>query len=428
MDSSSLANPFIFGPPVRGQDFLDRRRELRRLVGQVQRGSSALVSAEPRMGKTSLLLHLQANRAALFGAEAEHLTFHYLDGHTFAGWDVPRFWREVLKPLAPLTPALRAAYERAQEQNFDAIELEAFFRTLDESGRRLVLLLDEFGSLQREPGLHQRAFYAPLRSLASLYASLSLIFASRRSITDLNYAARNFAGGSPYFNFAQEVTPRPFPQKDVTALLERGCERFSAEDREFLCRIAGSHPYFLQAAAYYLWDAYEEKDDAAQRRALAGREFFASAGESVLNDIWRSWTPYTQMAFTLAALDAMPVLLEGRAFDLGALLRDLPNLSPELRKLERRGFLRAVKRMGSGYTPQAEVMLWYLAEELTRVIRPDADLKDWLVKQQWDGLLKKGEKDALRAAFEQVGGLLREGASAFIQAAAEGAGRALVSR
>ena len=412
-----MTNPFTFGDPVRGEAFLDRRRELHRLVTRVAQGGSALITAEPRMGKTSLLLRLQDASDDLFGREAEHLTFRYLDGHTFYDWDAARFWREVLRPFPQVATA-----------GDDLYALEDFFGLLEREGRRFVLLLDEFDALLDEPRLHQRAVYGWLRSLATRYRSFSVVVASRRTLTELNDATREFTQGSPYFNFMLLIAPGPLPRRYVGVLLKRGDGGFAPSDRQFLERIGGAHPYFLQAAAYFLWECREggEGSDAARCYAKAAEEFYAVA-ESVLQDIWRFWTPYTQMAFTLAALEAMPRLLgDGYSFDIRALRRDLPNFAPELHTLARRGFLREDRDVHTGYTPHAEVMLWYLADELTRVLRPRMEVKDWLTAQQWDGLLKQGEKEAMHRALGQAAALLREGATAFIRAAAEGAARGLV--
>jgi len=416
-------NPFIFGDPVRGDDFLDRRRELRRLMGRIRQGGSALITAEPRMGKTSLLLRLQEAAEELRGENTGQIFFSYLDGHNMSGWDAGRFWRAALRPLDGLSQ-VRAAVRNRNLADFSL--LEGVFRELGTAGVRFVLLLDEFDVFQDEPGLHQRAVYGALRSLASRHRSFSLVVASRRSTTDLNVQARDFSSGSPYFNFMQEITLAPFPKKDVEILLARAEGRFTPADRAFLMRLAGQHPYFLQTAAYYLWDWYEEEENPAARYKNAALDFYRTAGETVLSDIWASWTPYMQMAFTLSVLDTMPLLLgETNVFDVNALLHDLPNFSPELRKLAARGFLRPDEDLQNGYTPHAEVMLWYMADELTRVIRPTTGLETWLTAQRWEGFLKRGEKDAIKRTLGQIAPLLKDGAKAFIIAAAEGAAKGL---
>ena len=418
-------NPFIVGAPVRGADFLDRRQALRRLASQINHGGSAVVTGEPRMGKTSVLLHLRDAAKTWFDAQAGHMLFHYLDGQTMAGWDADRFWQEAFRPLARRWRA--AAGQVYASGRFETVAWEPVFAALERRERRFVLLLDEFDALQDVPALHTRAVYSMLRSLASRYRSFSVVLAARRSLTDMNHAARNFASGSPYFNFALEVRLQPLPEREVKALLDRGRERFTPADRNFLRRIAGRHPFFLQTAAYSLWDAYEGAADDPNARYQDAMDDLFEMGKSVLADIWASWTPYMQMAFTLVALDNAPEIVEGRTFDEQALLRDLPDFSPELGKLARRGFVRPDDKMASGYTLCAEVMLWYLADELTRALRDERSLTEWLGSQQWEGLLKQGEKDAFKRFLRQAAPLLKEGARAFITAAAEGAARGLTS-
>ena len=422
-----MSNPFVFGDPVRDADFLDRERALRRVRDRVRRGASAIVTAAPGMGKTSLLLRVEDVLPQWAAEGGWRLCFHYLDAYTMAGWDTARFWHEALEPLAEAEPDLQAALRAALAAADDISALETLFEQAEARSVRLVLAVDEFEALLHEPGLHQGRFYGLLRSLASRFPSFSLLLSSRRSAAELNQRTREFALGSPYFNFASEITLRPLPRKAVDALLARGRDRLDPADRAFVKRIAGRHPYLLQAAAYYLWDMYEDETGPLGRRERAAREFFGSVAESLLQDIWMSWTPYMQMAFTLVGLEAMAAQLpNGRAFDIHALLRDLPHLAPELRKLEQWGFVYPAADRAVGYAPQAEVLVWYLADTLTRALRPEGvDVAAWLAAQEWQGLLKRGEMQALQRALSRVGGLLQEGASILIRAAAEGAARHL---
>ena len=56
-----MSNLFFHGNPVPPDQFLDRRRDLRRIIGRIaSQGQSTAVVGEPRSGKTSLLLYLSA--------------------------------------------------------------------------------------------------------------------------------------------------------------------------------------------------------------------------------------------------------------------------------------------------------------------------------------------------------------------------------
>lgn len=415
-----MSNPFNFGDPIRGESFLDRQREVRRLAGGILKGNSVVITAEPRSGKTSLLYRIQD--PTIYSDTAVRIHFCYVDAQTLNGWDVPRFWDYALQPVKKLSSLVEKAYQAAKKENFDTFVLERVLVQLEESGERLVLLLDEFDMILDEPGLHKAEFYGGLRSLSTRYSSFVLVIASRQATEELDRRTQEFnRQGSPYFNFLEEISLGAFPSKDIDELLARGHKHFTRKDHAFLERVSGGHPYFLQATASFLWEAYEdgEKNDVS-RRTWAGEQCFQQAVHTLKN-IWNIWTPYQQMAFTLAALDAMPLLLPNREFDINRLLKDRPNFAPEQRMLRNRGFLCVASDLDGGYAPQAEIMLWFLVEELTRLLRPkDPNLAAWLREQEWEGLLKHGEKENLQNALHSLKPILKDGALAFIKAAAEG--------
>ncbi len=423
-----MTNPFVFGDPVRGELFFDRKREINRLKDGILKGCSALITAEPRAGKTSLLYRIQD--PSLYSDEAARLHFRYLDVQTITGWDAPRFWEYALLPVKGSSSAVQEAYRSASLEKFGTFVVERILLRLEEAGDRLVLLLDEFDTILEEPGLHKAEFYGGLRSLATRFSSLALIIASRQQLEDLNRRTQEYSrSGSPYFNFLEEISLGFFPEKDVKTLLACAEIQLDSKDCNFLERVSGGHPYFLQTCASYLWDAHEEgSSNAVGRRQQAGEQCLQQSIPT-LKDIWRAWTPYQQMAFTLAALDVMPLLLPDHEFDFKRLLKDRPNFAPEQRTLKNRGFLRTDTNLEGGYAPQGEIMLWFLAEELTRLLRPqDPDLANWLRDQQWEGLLKHGEKESLKNAMQSLKPVLKDGALAFIRAAAEGLGKGLVSK
>ncbi len=208
--------------------------------------------------------------------------------------------------------------------------------------------------------------------------------------------------------------------QSLAELLNRAEGRFSREDRVFLMRASGGHPYFLQMMASYLWDACEEYPaDSNARRRWAGEQGLQQARPIIANT-WRLWTPQQRMAFALAALSAVPSLVPGHKFDVHRLLKIGQDLTPEQRELVRRGFLYPNPQLPGGYAPRAEIFLWFLSEELTDLLRsPNPDWPAWLRRQEWDGLLTRRERENLISAFKNMGALLSTGASILIRAAAE---------
>jgi hypothetical protein len=127
------------------------------------------------------------------------------------------------------------------------------------------------------------------------------------------------------------------------------------------------------------------------------------------------------MTFTLATLDTLPRLLPNHAFDLDQLLLHAPVLAPEQRELRQRGFLSEDTSLRVGYTPRGDLMIWFLAEELTRLLRPsNVDVARWLTEQQWDGMLKKGQKEAIGNVLLRLKPILEYGILSLIKAFVEG--------
>ncbi|MGQ9613181.1 AAA-like domain-containing protein [Chloroflexus sp.] len=410
-------NPFIFGNPVRGKTFVGRQRAQRQVLTALNQGSSVLITGEPRMGKTSLLLHIQDHFAA--GATETPGWVRYLDAHTLYGWSVPQFWQAALEPVQGLKE-VRQAFLRAERERFGTFVLESLFHQLHQAGQRLILLIDEFDVVLDEPGLNQTEFYGGLRSLASRFDSLSLVVAARQSLDALNQRTQEYSrSGSPYFNFMKEITIGPFTHAEIDTLFEDANVPFTRQESEYLARLSGGHPYLLQVAAHFWHEFSSEYPDLEQRCEQAVNETFAQV-ETILRDTWRLWTPHQQMAFTLAALEAIPRLIPDREFDVNCLLTDLPNLAPEQRQLIQRGFLREDARYRCGVTPVGEMMTWFLAEELIRLLRPtDPSIAEWLRAQQWDGYLKPGEREAFKKALLAFKPLLENGLNAFVKATVE---------
>ena len=277
-----MHNPFFYGNPVPPDQFIGRRRALRRVVNRIiNHGQSTAIIGEPRSGKTSLLDYVKAleTRAELYGRHGERLLFSYVDGQALGSTFTQfQFWEYTLQPLEeritdPLSP-LAKAYRTCRKNDFGAFVLERLLAQMREAELRLVLLLDEFDALLYHEVLNSTEFFGGLRSLASRgRGALALVIASRSPLTALNKKTQELSRtGSPYFNFLDEITLGPWSNKAVTDLLNRAGDRFTADDRRYLAKVAGGHPYLLQAAASELWGAYAEGvDDTGEHWQRTGR-------------------------------------------------------------------------------------------------------------------------------------------------------------
>ncbi len=427
-----MSNPFFYGNPVPPDQFLDRRRELRRIAGRiVNRGQSSAIVGELDSGKTSLLLYLSApeTRTKLYGESGERLLFSYMDAQTLGGeFSQAQFWEHGLRPLHeqviapnPDSP-LAQAYQMCRENEFGCFVLERLFAQMGPTGWRLVLMLDEFDLLLYHPVLNCAEFFGSLRSLASRSrGALALVIASRRSLASLNKDTQQFSRtGSPYFNFFAEIVLGMLPNEYVTELLRRAGDRFTAEDRRFIKEVTGGHPYLVQVAASALWEVYEEGEGDSSRRRQHTRQSLYDEAAQTLDDVWRLWPSETRRALTavalvhINALEEREKLLEKHKFDVQQLVREIDDFDPELRSLEKQGFVAQDEAIPGGWRVRPQVLLWWLVDELVRMARSETTFIG-------EDPLKPGRKRQLDRAIRAVGGAIKEGAAMFIKAAVEGA-------
>jgi len=413
-------NPFLAGNPVSAADFINRKREIRRVVGRIlSRGQSSAITGEPRSGKTSLLKYLQnpQQRAALYGEAASRLRFQYFDVDTL-GDDFTQadFWRRALEPLTKgletLPAPLRDAYQICVENRYTTFTLEKLLAQMPQARLRLVLLIDEFDRLLGHHALNKAEFYGSLRSLASRSeGALVVVLASRNTVAALNTSTQKFSRtGSPYFNFLGEVVMQPFSQKNAKILLSRDGGRFTPQERQKILYQAGGHPYYLQTAASALWDAYDDlesgdsevKNTPETRWKMAFLDFYNKVSPTI-QDTWRQWPPEVQKALAILALDEIPTLLKKRRFHLEALRETLlSSYEAELNNLSYRGFIKPAPDLPSGWEISAKVMVLWIGYELQRALRSDDRMVSWLREQGLEGLFTRKEKEQFLNAIKSI--------------------------
>ncbi len=424
------ANPFIYGRPARGAEFLGRQAELRTLFNRLRNGESTAVVGEPHIGKSSLLLQLArpATLQQYLGESAGQYLLVSWDLHNISHDYTPRqFWQEALEPAAPLLAAVPrgpALLQRAADTGYNRLALEAVFNALgDEAGRRLVLLLDEFESLITHANFKDAAFFAGLRSLSTRTSGLTLVTASRLSVAQMNERGRGLLDtGSPFFNNMIEVRLRPFDAGETEQLLGRAQPAFTLELRRFVRRVAGGHPFLQQALAAALMEAGADLNGQAERAA----ESFYDRISYHFDDLWDSLDDRTRTAAVILCLLELGGRALGERFAFGEIER-VAAFGPELKKLAERGLAERADAgwqfdwdhlllwQGERWTAGAQAFVWWVRDVAIAETRPMAPYADWLndkryrlllTEQQWQTL--RGAVSGLPAwAVHGVGGLAR---------------------
>ncbi len=421
-------SPFVHGGPVAPADFLNRRRELRRLLNRLDKGQATAVVGQPHTGKTSLLRYVldQVKRDSIVGAKTEQYWFRDIDSHMLSKtFNQSAFWGHILEPIAVYFTdgELRMLYETARENDFGAFTLMRLFTALDGAGVRIVVMLDEFDALLSHPILNSAEFYGSLRSLSSRFTSLALIIATRRSLNQLNIKTQEInPHSSPYFNVFTELRLGPLPKRDVATLLSHAGKQFNSKDRQFITLASGRHPYLLQLSADIMWEAeVEGVDDSVKYQQVAEELQIQSEGHFA--DTWRSWSNAERKVVMAVSLAQMTMLAEDHYFDWANLIEDITDYSPEIRGLEKSGTI--VEVQPGKWQVSQRALLWWLADEIKRQIRDEASLEAWLESQELSGILTQAEKRNVQQVLGKLAGFLGHGATTLIEAFAKGVGEGL---
>jgi len=421
-----MKNPFDYGNPVSPERFVIPNDDLYNCIKEriTNRDNTAVIS-EPRFGKTSLLLYIKSTLVAneINKQSTWRYYFQYIDAQMFNNNTLTReqFWEyalQAVKKIAEAYPVHDVAkqYRRCEVGKFSIFNLEKMFEQLAKCHLRLALMIDEFDDLLSHPELGGEVFFGQLRALSSLQESLVLVIASRLDINELHRQKQFQHSGSPYFNHFGQFFLGPFTDASTQSLLSRG-SRFSESDKKFLIAITGRHPFFLQAAAYALWNAYE--NNRRPKLPYVGEQCYKAA-DPALHDTWGHWSPEMRKVLVIIALDEIPHLLGGREFDLSKLRDSLPSYNNEVKKLAQNGFIMRGLKLKTGWKILPQVLLWWLTGILLAAIRENNDLGGFLKEHEMNGLFSQSEKVQFTKAVVGLGNLAKLGIESFVKAASEG--------
>ncbi len=406
--------PFIYGRPVQPAEFVNRQDALRTIFNRLRNGESTAVVGEPHIGKSSLLLKLadEATQQDYWGDDARWLVVSDLD-HISSDYSPTHFWERATSPLQRRSDYASVGrwLEQIAQAGYITDDLKELFGYLHEQRQQLVLLLDEFEQLLSHPKL-DFSFFATLRTL-NTFPSFSFVTASRLSLNELNRHSYKLpgSGGSPPFNALIEMRLLPFDKDAIDTLLGQAGDNLSDNDRRFICRIAGRHPFLTQALAATLLET-----NGKNRHARAAERFYEQISHH-FDDLWWLLNNHTRTTVVVLSLVELGSRTLGQDFVYNE-IEGVDNLGFQLHRLSNRGMAERVGEewqfdrdhsllwRGERWTIGAQAFSWWVYDVVIakthQVLAYDEWLKDkcyrsLLTKEQWNRLL-----DAVRSTPERA--------------------------
>ena len=283
--------------------FWGRGQEIETLYSAIITRQCRSVVGERKLGKSSLLSHLACPETLRnHGFDPEQFAFIYVDLEGMGQITYEELWPEWLDQLTialpESQPELRAMSKTlAKGTTVRFMRVRRLMRHIERAGVTVVIMLDEFESLAANADFNH-GFYGELRSLAG-ELGVVYITASKGSLYDLTYQNANTLS-SPFFNIFSEETLSLLTLSDATTLLQALStlphdEPFTPEQIDFLIDLAGPHPFFLQVAGSYLYNARQEDHAIVHVPDLVERRFVAEA-EDHFRYWWQQLSPSEQSA------------------------------------------------------------------------------------------------------------------------------------
>jgi AAA+ ATPase superfamily predicted ATPase len=369
---SKKTSPFICGGPVLPEYFTGREYELNKIFDQLTGYGygSVAISGERRIGKTSLLKYIgDPDKAHESGLMKDKPILIYLDCQSISRFTPTRFWQRVLKLMLRNVEesTITSAKALLEKEEISSTDFEAVLDEIENQGKMLVLLLDEFEWVIRIDPKSEAVtcdFLSGLRALInSTPKALSLVLTTRKPLDDLCRPIQFM--GSPFYNNFIFVRLKPFTNAEVDELLQNALKdtgtSFTPNECEYIRQIAGRHPLLVQIVGSLIFESHKSGLDEIDNYEYIGQKFEEQARHHFV-DLWDYSTEQEQMLLMLIAIKKLEGRLNRkRTYDLGDLDLIFSQHERELKELADRGLVVKTK---SDYEIFSSIFEWWVVKEL----------------------------------------------------------------
>ena len=375
-------NPFTYGNPISNPArFFGRLREVEQVFSRLRNAeaeSSSLVG-ERRVGKTSLLHFLShPDTRRRYGLNPDQYIFVYTDLQMVDSSVTPaRLAQRLMRQMAQQcedAEVKQMVEELRQVEVIDNFALADLFDAIDQKDLHVVFLLDEFEKVTANPNFGPDFFYG-LRSLA-IQHNLTLITSSRSELIELTHS--EVIRSSPFFNIFANINVGLFSEAEALQLIDTSLNgsgvRFTDSELAAIFRLAGFHPFFIQAACFFLFEAYSNDLDSAAREKYLIKEFGEEARPH-FDNYWYNSSDNEKIVLTALALLEREGRAGKRSFSLDQ-LQDLYTRSGQtLAHLEKRSLLT---NKDGGYALLNSTLGDWIIHEISGTMSDQHRYEDWL--------------------------------------------------
>ncbi|MDY6785455.1 MAG: AAA-like domain-containing protein [Cyanobacteriota bacterium] len=377
---------------------MGRRREIEQVYSRLLSAcESTSIVGESRIGKTSLLKALAHPKTqAVFGVDPEKYVFIYQDFQFLDANTTPtRFWQRVLRfcrrALKDQEDVVEEINLALKAESSDNYTLDDIFMLIDEADLRVILLLDEFENVTRNPQFDSD-FFSGLRALA-IHHNLALITSSREDLVELTHSEE--IRSSPFFNIFATINLRSFSEAEATELIDKYLHdsevRFLISELNVVFAVASYHPYLLQLACHHLYTTHQtQADDAARRQYVMDQ--IRDEAAPIFQNYWHDSTDSQKILLTVMTMRELEK--ENGENSVKELERFYPRASQVITELERRALVLKNPENDAYHLFSSELREW-IAEEIVGSTDSLRAWRNWQKDETLIGVLPVNLQDML---------------------------------
>jgi hypothetical protein len=309
-----VMNPYYDMTAVRNPDmFFGRTNLLRSLYSAITHHQCISLVGSRHIGKSSVLRCMHRPEIyTRFGYDLSRYVLVFIDLREYLQKTCADFFNSVSKKIVSKCRdqlELELLPGGGQDQFSDLLD------QIQEQGFHLALLMDAFDNVTRN-SLFDMAFFAFLRAQASM-EKVSYITAS---IAPLHTVCHRDIQGSPFFNIFSTYTLESLTYEEARDLVMVPARRaglpFKESEADWVLKLAGRHPFFIQRVCHFLFEEKLLKKNVADRSSVRSRAY-----EDLLPHFEDAWERLSEEEREI---------LKGEARHTGSSEREQPELSESM--------------------------------------------------------------------------------------------------
>jgi len=353
-----MPNPFKYGIVVSGNDFADREKELKELVGKLKENVRIFLVAPRRYGKTSLIKNaleriekkglLTAYVDLYWATSSKEFLEIYVSSLLRGSKSITRRAVSIVRDFLPrLRPRLSFDQEGRVEFTLDIsrhppVEAEKEVFNLPEriaksQGKRFVVVLDEFQEIFRLGG---EELERQIRAAIQHHSNVSYLFAGSKSHMLIDMVSD---GSRPFYQMGTLMTLDKIPEEEFLSFIEskfiQSGKKISSSALNRILRESDNVPHYVQLLSFNLWDHFQRVSYIEEVHVEETLHITLRGQEPAYLTLWEGLTHHQRLTAKAVAAQKGRLMTAKdtiRHFDL----ESASNVSKSLKSLISKGVIR----------------------------------------------------------------------------------------